>query len=112
MSNILYHNPRCSKSRQALQLLEENGVKFEVKEYLKEGLTKTEVKELQKKLGISVVEFTRTKETIFKEKELVDANETQLINALVENPILLERPIFVKEDKAAVGRPPENVLKI
>jgi arsenate reductase len=112
MANVLYHNPRCSKSRQALALLEENGIKFEVKEYLKEGLSQKEIKELKGLLKSDIKEFTRTKESVFKELGLKEASETQIIKAMAENPILLERPIFVKGKKAVVGRPPENVLEI
>lgn len=112
MAAILYHNPRCSKSRQALALLEKNGVKFEVKEYLKEGLSQKEIKDLKAALKLDVVEFTRTKEGIFKELSLKEASETQLIKAMAENPILLERPLLRKGKKAIIGRPPENVLEI
>lgn len=112
MPNTLYHNPRCSKSRQALALLEENGIKFEVKEYLKEGLSQKEIKELKNLLKADVKDFTRTKEGVFKELALKDASEAQIIKAMADNPILLERPIFVKGKKAIVGRPPENVLNL
>lgn len=112
MPNVLYHNPRCSKSRQALALLEENGVPFELKEYLKEGLTQKEIKELKQMLGTEVLKFTRTKESIFKELKLKEVSESALIKAMAENPILLERPLFVKNKKAIIGRPPENVLSI
>lgn len=112
MSNTLYHNPRCSKSRQALALLEEKGIKFEVNEYLKNGLTQKEIKEIKAMLKTDVVDFMRTKESIFKELKLKEATENQLIKAMSENPILLERPLFIKGKKATIGRPPENVLKL
>ena len=112
MSNTLYHNPRCSKSRTAKQLLEENSIKFEVKEYLKEGLSQKEIKDLKNALGLNVIDFTRVKESIFKENDLKNVTEKELIAAMAENPILLERPIFVKNKKATIGRPPEKVLEI
>ena len=112
---ILYHNPRCSKSRQALALLEENGAKFEIKDYLKEGLKTSEVQDLIKATGVDPLEgFVRTKEAVFKElglngKELSNA---QWAKTVAENPKLLERPILVKGKKAVIGRPPENVLDL
>ena len=112
MANTLYHNPRCSKSRQTLKLLEENGIKFEIKEYLKEGLSGKEIKDLASALKMDVLEFTRKKESVFKELALKDKSEKELIKAMAENPILLERPIFVKGKKAALGRPPEQVLEL
>ena len=112
MSSTLYHNPRCSKSRTAKQLLEEKSIKFEVKEYLKEGLSQKEIKDLKNALGLNVIDFTRVKESVFKENDLKNVTEKELIAAMAENPILLERPIFVKNKKATIGRPPEKVLEI
>ncbi|MEC9281363.1 MAG: arsenate reductase (glutaredoxin) [Bdellovibrionota bacterium] len=112
MSNTLYHNPRCSKSRIAKQLLEEAGIQFEIKEYLKEGLSQKEIKDLKAALGLKVIEFMRVKESVFKDLKLKEASEKELISAMAENPILLERPIFLKAQKAALGRPPEKVLEI
>lgn len=109
----IYHNPRCTKSRQTLALLQENGVEPQVVEYLKELLSAEELKELIGFLGITPLELVRKNETIWKEqfkgKELSD---DELIQAMVDNPKLIERPIVVKQKKAALGRPPENVLQL
>ncbi len=109
---IFYHNPRCSKSRQTKEILEKKKYKFQTKLYLEEGITATEIKDLSKALGLNIIEFCRTKESIFKELDLKNANETQLIKAMTKNPILLERPILLHKKKAAIGRPPEKVLEI
>ena len=113
--NKLFHNPRCSKSRQTQELLEGNGAEFEVVEYLKETPTAEDLKNIISALGLaSAHDLMRTKEGVYKEKNIADlkGNEEALINAMVENPILIERPIFVSGKKAAVGRPPENVLEL
>jgi len=109
----IYHNPRCSKSRQTLALLEEHGVSPEIIEYLKNPLAAEEVKQLKAKLGVdSVQDFVRKKEAAYKSNDLAQANDETLIAAIEKNPVLLERPIVVNGDKAVVGRPPENVLAI
>ena len=109
----IYHNPRCSKSRQTLALLTENGVKPQVIEYLKDLLTTDVLNEWIGLLGIKPIALVRKNEPVWKEqfkgKELSDK---ELINAMVENPKLIERPIVVKQKKAVLGRPPENVLKL
>lgn len=109
----IYHNPRCTKSRQTLALLTENGVKPQVIEYLKDLLTTDDLNELIGLLGIKPIALVRKNEPVWKEqfkgKELSDK---ELINAMVENPKLIERPIVVKQKKAVLGRPPENVLKL
>jgi arsenate reductase len=110
---IIYHNPRCSKSREALKLLEENGIEAEVVRYLDNPPSKEELKTLLKKLGISARELMRTKEKIYKElglKEIDD--EEKLIEAMVQHPKLIERPIVIKGDKAVIGRPPVKVLEL
>lgn len=114
MSVTIYHNPRCSKSRQTLQLLEEKGVDVDVVEYLKTPPTASKIKELLGMLGLKPRELMRRKETEYKEQGLADEGLTdqQLIKAMVETPKLIERPIVVNGDKAAIGRPPENVLEI
>ena len=115
MSNILYHNPRCSKSRQTKQLLEDNDASFEVVEYLKETPDADELKSIVKALGFaSAHDLIRTKEAVYKEKNIADlkGNEEALIQAMVENPGIIERPILVAGNKAAIGRPPENVLEL
>ncbi|MCP4120899.1 MAG: arsenate reductase (glutaredoxin) [Bacteroidetes bacterium] len=109
----IYHNPRCSKSRQTLQLLKDNGVEPDVVEYLTDIPSKSELKALLKKLGISAYDLLRRKEAIFREefkgKEL---SEDEWIKAMNQYPKLIERPIVVKGNKAALGRPPEKVLEI
>ncbi len=114
MSVMIYHNPRCSKSRQTLQLLQEQGVEPEVVEYLKTPPSKTRIKQLLKMLGLEPRQLMRTKEAEYKEQGLNDDSLTkeQLIDAMVETPKLIERPIVVNGDKAAIGRPPEAVLDI
>lgn len=109
----IYHNPRCSKSRETLKLLEEKNASYEVVEYLKTPLSKEAIKEIALKLGLEPLDFVRKGEKLYKERyagqELTDE---QWYEILAENPILIERPIVVKGDKAAIGRPPENVLKV
>ena len=109
----IYHNPRCTKSRQTLALLTENGVKPQVIEYLKDLLTTDDLNELIGLLGIEPLALVRKNEAVWKErfkgKELSDM---ELIKAMVENPKLIQRPIVVKQKKAVLGRPPENVLKL
>ena len=109
----IYHNPRCTKSRQALALLQENGVEPQVVEYLKDLLTKEGLSELIGFLGIEPLALVRKNEAVWKEqfkgKELSDK---EVIKAMVENPKLIERPIVVKQKKAVLGRPPQNVLQL
>ena len=110
---FILHNPRCGKSRDALKLLQDGGVDVEVIEYLKTPPTAAQIKTILKKLGMKPEELVRKGEAIYKEryagKTLSDA---EWIAAMVEHPILIERPIFVKGDKAVVGRPPERVLAL
>ena len=115
MSEVqIYHNPRCSKSRQTLALLEEQGIKPTVIEYLKEPLSSDNVRDLLRKLGfVSARELIRSKEDAYKELNLKDvSDEQQLIEAMVEHPKLIERPIVVNGEQARLGRPPEAVLEI
>lgn len=110
----IYHNPRCSKSRQTLQLLEDNGVTPEVVLYLEDTPDKTTLAAIQKSLGVDARGMMRTKETEYKEQNLGNdqLSDSDLLEAMVQTPKLIERPIVVKGDKAAIGRPPENVLSI
>jgi arsenate reductase len=114
MSVEIYHNPRCSKSRQTLQLLEDNGVEAEVVEYLKTPPDKATLKRILKMLGLEPRQLMRTKEKEYKEQGLDDSSLTseQLIDAMIATPKLIERPIVIKNGKAAIGRPPEQVLEI
>lgn len=109
----LWHNPRCSKSRQALALLQERDVDVEIVKYLNDVPTEQEITNLLKKLGISARELMRTKEDIYKELGLKDVEDEQLlIKAMSENPKLIERPVVIKDNQAIIGRPPERVLDI
>ena len=109
----IYHNPRCSKSRQTLALLEENcqreNQEFTIVEYLKAPLTNVEIKTLLKQLGCSAIEMMRIKEDEFSEQGLKGSNDEALINAMALTPKLIERPIVSNGNKAIIGRPPENV---
>jgi len=114
MANVtIWHNPRCSKSRNAMLLLEEKGVEADVVKYLDTPPTKEELKALLKMLGMSARELMRTKEDIYKELGLKDVeDEEKLIEAMLENPKLIERPIVIKDGKAAIGRPIEKVIEL
>ncbi len=115
MSVVIYHNPRCSKSRQTLDLLEQNGVKPEVVKYLDNPLNVDELKSLFAQLGFSSVrDMMRTKESEYKELGLGDTSvsDEQLFEAMAQNPKLFERPVVVANGKAKIGRPPEQVLEI
>lgn len=113
MTKIL-HNPRCSKSRQTLALLEENGETPEIIEYLNTPPSAEELTFIINELGIEPRDLMRKGETEYKELNLADENlsKEQLIDAMVATPRLIERPIVIKNNKVAVGRPPENVLAI
>ena len=110
----LYHNPRCSKSRGALELLEARGLTPTVVRYLETPLDAPQLKALLAKLGIGARQLLRTGEDEYKTLNLADASlsEAQLIAAIAEHPKLMERPILETSDKAIIGRPPENVLEI
>ncbi len=114
MSTKIYHNPRCSKSRQTLQLLQENQVEPEIIEYLKTPPSKEELEQLLEMLGLEPRQLMRTKEKEYKEQGLdnPDLDRDALINAMLNTPKLIERPIVIKDGKAAIGRPPEHVLEI
>lgn len=110
----LYHNPRCSKSRSALQLLEDRGHNPTIVRYLETPLSATQLQALLDKLGIGPRQLLRTGEDAYKTLGLSDLQLTdaQLIAAMASQPKLIERPILVVGDKAVIGRPPENVLEI
>ncbi|HEX7132284.1 MAG TPA: arsenate reductase (glutaredoxin), partial [Iamia sp.] len=110
MSTTIWHNARCSKSRQAKALLEEMGVEADVREYLKEPPTRAELIALLAALGLDDPRaIVRTGEDAYKQLGLADATADELIDAIVDNPILLERPIVVRNGSAVIGRPPEDV---
>jgi arsenate reductase len=109
----IYHNPRCRKSRETLQLIEEKGIEPEIIEYLKEVPSEKEIADLLKKLDIPAEKLLRKGEAIFKEKyKGKELSEAEWIKAMHENPKLIERPIVVKDNKAVLGRPPENVKEL
>jgi arsenate reductase (glutaredoxin) len=114
MTVTIYHNPRCSKSRQALTLLRDEGVEPQIIEYLKTPPDTATLEHLLTMLGLEPRELMRKKEKEFKENDLAnpDLSRDALIAAMVAHPKLIERPIVVKDDKAALGRPPEAVLDI
>lgn len=109
----IYHNPRCSKSRQTLQLLEEHKIQADVRLYLQEPPSVDELKNLLDLLNMSPLELMRTKETLYKELGLSkDSSDEERLQAMHQNPKLIERPIVVHNNQAKLGRPPENVLEL
>lgn len=116
MTNTYLHNPRCSKSRQGIEILEKNGVKFTVVEYLKDLLDKSTLEKIYELLSknYQIEEFTRTKEKTFTEiGKSIEQYQTKAkwVKLIQENPVLLERPILFSKTKAIIGRPPENLVK-
>jgi len=113
MKYTIYHNPRCGKSRQALTYLQEKGAKIEVIEYLKTQPTQKEIIDVLSKLNLSAFDLIRKDESVFKEnfkgKNLL---EKEWIEVLVQHPILIQRPIVIKGDKAVVARPLELIAEI
>ncbi|MBV1787945.1 arsenate reductase (glutaredoxin) [Marinobacterium sp. D7] len=114
MAITIYHNPRCSKSRETLQLLQERGIEPEIREYLKDVPSAEEIGELLGKLGIGARELLRTKEAEYKEAGLDDASldDAAVIEAMTQYPKLIERPIVINGERARIGRPPKSVLEI
>ncbi len=110
----IYHNPRCSKSRQALELLRQKGIEPKIVLYMEQLLNKKTLKEILAKLNMSAREILRSSETVCRERGLAQpgVSEAQLVKAMLEEPRLIQRPILVKGDKAVLGRPPEHVLKL
>ncbi len=110
---VLLHNPRCSKSRAALALLEERGVTFAERRYLEEPLSRAELEDLAKRLGRPVGAWARRKEAAWAEAGLgAEADDAEIAAAMAEHPILMERPILVRGPRAAIGRPPEDILAL
>ncbi|HXA69575.1 MAG TPA: arsenate reductase (glutaredoxin) [Stellaceae bacterium] len=112
MTVTIYHNPRCNTSRKTLALLEKKGVKPEVVEYLKTPPNATELRQLLTKLGLSPRQLLRKKEAKEAGLDKPNLSDAQLIAGMAKHPITIERPIVVKGNHAALGRPPEAVLKI
>ena len=109
----IWHNTRCSKSRASFKLLQENIKDFEVREYLKNPPTKAELKSLLKKLDMKPRDLMRKREKIYKKLNLKEEKDDEkLIEAMLENPRLIERPIVIKGNKAVLGRPTENVAEL
>ncbi|GAA4243965.1 MULTISPECIES: arsenate reductase (glutaredoxin) [Winogradskyella] len=109
----IYHNPRCSKSRQGLSILEASGKEFEIIKYLEKELTSKELLSIISKLGIKPMDLIRKNEAIWKsEYKGKTLSDQEIIEAMLKHPKLIERPIVINEDKATIGRPPENILNI
>ena len=108
-----WHNPRCSKSRAGLALLEERGAEVSVRRYLEDAPTEAELRDVLARLDVAPIEMMRPGEARFKALGLSrDSDPETLIAAMAENPILIERPIGVTGDRAVIGRPPENLLSL
>ncbi len=108
----ILHNPRCSKSRQAVALLEDAGADVQIRLYLNDPLSRGEIEALLEKLGCAPRDMMRSGEAVYKDLNLSAADDAALIAAMVENPILIERPILITAQKAVIGRPPERVLEV
>ena len=109
----IYHNPRCRKSREGLEILQNSGQAFEIKEYLKEIPSTDELASLIKLLGISPIDLVRKNEAIWKENyKGKTLSDSEIITTMINNPKLIERPIVVNNNKAIVGRPAENIKRI
>jgi arsenate reductase (glutaredoxin) len=110
---IIYHNPRCSTSREALDLLKKAKLKPEIREYLADPPTQKELKALLKKLGCKAIDLVRKKEALYREKYAgQELSNAKWIKVLSENPVLIERPVVITEDRAVIGRPPQKVLEL
>jgi arsenate reductase len=113
MSVKLYHNPRCSKSRQALALLEERGISADIIDYVNNPPSVAELKSILQKLGIEAGQWLRAKEAAAKERGLTPASdEAAILKAMSENPKLIERPVIITDKGARIGRPPEKILEV
>ena len=114
MTVTIYHNPSCSKSRQTLEIIKKKGIEPIIIEYLKVPPTKNKIKEILTLLGYAPRDLMRKKESVYIENKLEDSSLSDdiLINFMIKNPILIERPIIISNNKVAIGRPPEKVLDI
>ena len=112
VSITLYHNPRCSKSRAVLSLLRERGLDIQIIEYLKTPPDSSTLQEILEKLGGTAAQLVRTSEKEYQTLNLAQADKYRLIDAIVEHPNLMQRPIIVSKDRAVIGRPPEQALTI
>lgn len=109
---MLYHNPRCSKSRQALAILEERGEDFQTRKYMDDFLSEQELRTLLQQLNMTASELIRKGEAAYKKQGLANASEDELVAAMLSEPKLIERPILVVGKQAIVGRPPECILDL
>ena len=111
---IYYHNPRCSKSREGLNIIEKNNINAKIKLYLSEEITFEELKNIIRKLNIDPIDLVRKKEDIIKKEklDLKSMSNKEIIETLISFPILIERPILVSKTKAVIGRPPELIKSI
>ncbi len=109
---IIFHNSKCSKSRKTLELLQAKGVEPKIIEYLTAKLDVAQLEDVIEKLGIEAHELLRKKEDIFKTLALDTSSQDSVISAMIENPILIERPIVISGTNAVIGRPPENIEKL
>jgi len=110
---LLLHNPKCSKSRAALDLLRERGVDAVIRLYLEDPLDREELEDLGRRLGRSPIEFARPQQAEFKQAGLSrSSSDEAILEAMVTTPILMERPILVRGERAAIGRPPEDILRL
>jgi arsenate reductase len=113
MSLVLLHNPRCSKSRAAKQLLDDRGAAYAERRYLEQPLSRAELADLARKLGRPAREWVRKGEDAYREAGLgPDASDSQILDAMARHPVLIERPILIAGERAALGRPPEALLAL
>ncbi len=112
MNVIIYHNPRCSKSRLALEIIRNQKVEPKIIEYLKTGFSHEEINEIINKLNLDIIEIIRSKDAKKLGLNLETMSKKELINAIIDQPGIVERPIIIKGKKAVIGRPPEKVLEI
>ena len=115
MSTIIYHNPRCSKSREALEIIQEKGIKPEVRLYLKENPSVNEITSISAKLECHITELIRFNESIAKELSLKATDQrskSEWVQLIVENPVLLQRPIVIHNNRAVIARPPQKLLDL
>ena len=114
MKAIIYHNPRWSKSRESVKILDEKNINYDIINYINEGLSKSALKNICKLLNVEPIQIIRTSDKNYKELNisLSETNNDELINVIVKNPKILQRPIIINENKARIGRPPEKILEI
>ena len=113
IETTIYHNPRCSKSRKVLSILKETNIKYRIVNYIKNPLNHKELTNILNKLNIKPIELIRKNEIIWKElNKKKKRNNNEIIQSMIDYPILIKRPIIIKGDKAVIGRPEENIFKI